>query len=104
MIKVVCINDEARPNEIPLNKWVKKDEMYEIIKITIHPNQKFINGVELAEISLTEEHLPYEYFKLDRFRFKIEDIPTLIELMKDSSELDNIDLEELLLESIGELV
>lgn len=98
MVKTICINDENRPKEIPQNKWLKKDSQYHIIKITIHPNQKNIQGCELAEISLDESCLPFEYFKLDRFAISKDDLESLIELMKLSSELNDVDINNLIKE------
>ena len=102
MIKAKCIKDSGRPKEVPENKWLKKGSIYTIIKITVHPNQKNIQGCELSEITLDESCTPYEYFKLDRFAISKDDIPALIELMKLSSELSDIDIVKLLeTEDIG---
>jgi len=34
-MKVVCINDSNRPNEISINNWVKKGDKYTPIKLCI---------------------------------------------------------------------
>ena len=96
MVKAICIDDSSRPKEIPEGKWIKKDNYYNVIKITIHPLQGGINGCELSEISLDESCLPYEYFRLSRFAFREEDIPALSELIKNSSELDEVDINDLI--------
>ena len=102
MIKAVCIDDSGKPAEIPQDKWIKKDETYNIIKITIHPKQKSIQGCEIAEITLDESCEPYEYFKLSRFAISQDDIPALIELAKMSSDISGIDVTKLLqAEEIG---
>ena len=99
MIKATCIDSEGKPKEIPQSKWLEKDKEYHIIKITIHKNQNNIQGCELAEISLDESCLPYEYFKLDRFAISKDDLEALIELMKLSSELNDVEIGELIKES-----
>lgn len=99
MIRTICINDENKPEKIPQKKWVEKDKEYHIIKITVHKNQNNIQGCELAEISLDESCLPYEYYKLDRFAISKDDLEALIELMKLSSELNDIEINELIKES-----
>ena len=99
MIKTLCINAEGKPKEIPQSKWLEKDKEYHIIKITVHKNQDNIQGCELAEISLDESCAPYEYYKLDRFAISKDDLEALIELMKLSSELNNVEIGELIKES-----
>jgi|JI8StandDraft_1071087.scaffolds.fasta_scaffold256623_2 hypothetical protein len=99
MVKATCVNDTNKPKQIPQNKWLVKDNEYTIIKVTIHPNQNGIQGCELAEISLDETCLPYEYYKLDRFAISQDDLEALIELMKLSSTLNDVEINELIKES-----
>lgn len=96
MIQAVCIDDSGRPKQIPDAKWVKKGKKYTIIKVTVHPDQNNIQGCELSEISLDESCAPYEYFRLTRFGINPRDIDKLMELIKLSSELSDIDIEKLL--------
>jgi hypothetical protein len=63
-IEVTCVDDSMRPNEIPFTNWVKKDEIYHIVKIIRCMGG--VVGVELAEIDL-KPYFPYKYFKLGRF-------------------------------------
>tara|TARA_B100000963_G_C22593729_1_gene656818 strand:- start:1021 stop:1293 length:273 start_codon:yes stop_codon:yes gene_type:complete len=65
-MKVVCIDDTNRPVDIPEHKWVRKDEIYTIVKIVKLNLQKNTLGVELEEIDLSD-CFPYEYFIADRF-------------------------------------
>lgn len=98
MIPCICIDDANKPLPIPKEKWVKLDEEYHIDLITIHPNQGFIQGCSLHEKPL-ENCAPFEYFKLSRFAIKLEDLEALIQLMKDSTELNDLDISKLLKES-----
>jgi len=69
-IEVVCINDEYKPETIPLSKWVKKGRTYHIVKIMKLKMQGGIAGVKLAELNI-DEYFPYQYFALSRFDFPI---------------------------------
>lgn len=66
-MQVVCINDNGRPNEVPPSKWVKKDEIYTVIRVMKLNVQGGIYGFELAEIDLKGCCSPYEYFAASRF-------------------------------------
>jgi hypothetical protein len=93
-VKAICINDSNRPKEIPPNKWVKKDNEYEIIFTCTAMPQKVL-AFQLAEIELTNDHLPYEYFKADRFAFTEENLLLLQQLIKDCEDID-FSIEELM--------
>jgi hypothetical protein len=65
-MRVVCLNSAGKPDKIPLEKWVKKGEVYTVIKaVNLAIGNKL--AFELDEIKLTEENFPYEYFSADRF-------------------------------------
>jgi hypothetical protein len=96
MIKAVCVNDSNRPDAIPISKWVKKGEIYTIIHVSVHTLQQGLQGVQLSEIHLDESCFPYEAFKLSRFAINVKDIPNLIELIKNCSELNDVDIQKLL--------
>jgi hypothetical protein len=63
---VVCVDASGKPESIPLSSWVKKDELYHILKVSHskHSNEYFF---ELEEIDLTP-FAPYKGFKMNRFR------------------------------------
>lgn len=64
----MCINDRGRPSHIPKNKWVVKGKIYTVVyAVMVMPQERI--AFHLAEIDLTEDHLPYEYFLSDRFAF-----------------------------------
>ena len=94
MVECICIDDSNRPKEIPINKWVKKGEKYNIIyTVRVLPQNEI--GVILSEIELTDKELPYEYFLLRRFSFTEENLQKLIELIKDCNDTD-FSMDELL--------
>jgi hypothetical protein len=66
MIKVVCLDDNNRPNEIPFSKWIKKGQEYTIVQFDWINQMNRILGVKLAEIDLSS-CFPYLYFRADRF-------------------------------------
>lgn len=94
MIRAICIDDSVKPKEIPSEKWLVKAEVYHVIYTTMVLPQKQL-AFHLAEIELTENELPYEYFLASRFLFTPEDLTKLIELIKDCNETD-FSMEDLL--------
>lgn len=45
-MKVMCIDDSARPESIPLSYWIVKDNIYTVINAF-----KDMNGVELVQLA-----------------------------------------------------
>jgi len=66
-MKVICINDKGRPSVIPISKWIKKDEEYNVIYFLKCNVQGGIYGYKLAEIELGPESEPYKCFAANRF-------------------------------------
>lgn len=95
MIKCLCIDDTARPNEVPLPKWVKKDEQYHITYTVVYLPQNVL-AFSLYEKPLGKSCYPYQYFVSTRFAVKAEDIEALMELVKDCNDSAMIDIDELM--------
>jgi hypothetical protein len=56
-MRVVCINDKNKPNEIPQNLWIKEKEIYEVKKVS---RDKYGNYMlTLVKPRLTKECWPY---------------------------------------------
>lgn len=72
MFKVVAIDDSNRPNDIPTSKWIKKDEVYTVIKMDYMNQQAGLLGFKLEEINI-DDCFPYQYFSANRFRPLTED-------------------------------
>ena len=85
MVECICINDKNKPDEIPINKWVKKGDAYTVIYTVVVLPQKQL-AFHLAEIELDESCSPYEYFLASRFAFRIEHLDKLMQLIKDCSD------------------
>ena len=89
--------------QIEIFNWIKKEETYHITHIYYHPNQG-IQGCSLYEKPLGEDCAPYESFKLSRFAISADDLEKLIELIKNCTELNDIDIKTLIEESQLEIV
>ena len=103
MIKIKCINDKDKPVEVDRNEWIKEGVEYEIVSVSWHPNQK-CNGCQLAEVALTEKSYPYEFYKLNRFAIQEKDLEKFLELVQNCTDLNDLNLEELLKETEIEVV
>tara|TARA_R110000868_G_scaffold17893_2_gene78029 strand:- start:176 stop:484 length:309 start_codon:yes stop_codon:yes gene_type:complete len=87
MIPCICIDATNKPNDIPNNKWLKKNQEYHVIyTITVLPQKQL--AFHLAEIELDETCYPYQYFLANRFAFTEENLLLLMELIKDCSDTD----------------
>jgi hypothetical protein len=69
--KVICINDNHRPNDVPTSKWVKKGETYHVIKVDRLLMQGGSLGFQLEEIDL-RDCVPYLYFSATRFGIPVD--------------------------------
>jgi hypothetical protein len=104
MIKAVCINDKHKPIEIPIDYWIKQGEPYHIIAIYKMVQPGAVMGVLLKEINLDENCTPFECFRIGRFGFTKEDLPTLIAMIEACEGLQDFDPMKLIEEEIGELL
>jgi hypothetical protein len=64
--KVMCINDSDRPDGIPTSKWVKKGNIYTVIKVSVINIQGRVLGFKLKELNI-DDCFPYQYFLASRF-------------------------------------
>jgi hypothetical protein len=71
-MKVICINDKNKPNEIPSSHWVKEGKEYTVVWAARLDIQG-IWGVKLAEIDLSA-FVPWTFFNSDRF-IPLDDLP-----------------------------
>lgn len=96
-VSCICIDDKNRPKEIPAKMWIMEGVEYTITHVYFvkNPNQYGIQGVLLEEVQI-KDCSPYESYRLSRFAFTKENFQKLIELALSCSELDKINLEEML--------
>lgn len=102
-VRCICIDDSNRPKEIPVSKWVVKDKEYTIVHVFYHPQQK-IQGVELGEVELDDSCFPYGSFALKRFTIFKEDLELFVSLLRDCTELNDIEINSLIEQCNLELV
>jgi hypothetical protein len=88
-VRVICINDKGRPNEIPLGKWPVKGKPYTITGfVRMLGTSGGGLGVTLAEMSL-EGCYPYKYYMASRFGVPVGDtslVERAEELLKEAKE------------------
>lgn len=99
MIPCICINENNKPSVIPASAWPKEGEKYHITHIgltTTLKDKKCIQAVTLHEIKIPAEAYPYEGYKISRFDFDPKDLPKLVEMIQNCTDLSKMDVLELL--------
>jgi hypothetical protein len=81
-MKVICVNSENKPKQIPIEKWIKTGEQYTVIGVTRLNIQKNKLGFVLAEIDLDDSCFPYHYFDSERFSI-LDSSKTLVEAQEE---------------------
>lgn len=66
-MKVICINDSNKPKKITEDQWVKKGQLYTVIRVVRLALQNDKLGLILKEIKLDKSCFPYEFYDSDRF-------------------------------------
>jgi hypothetical protein len=65
-MRVICIDNSNRPNEIPSSHWVEEGEVYTVLSTCKLNVQGGKTGFKLQEINI-DKYSPYEYFDSARF-------------------------------------
>lgn len=78
-MRVLCINDANKPNNIPESEWIKQGTVYTVISVAPMGLQAGKLGYKLQEIELTEASFPYEYYDASRFAIIIESEEEVLE-------------------------
>lgn len=66
-MRVICIDADKKPKNVPIEEWVKEGEMYNVTRIVRMGLQKDIYGFLLKEIQLSSKSFPYELYNSSRF-------------------------------------
>ena len=66
-MKVICIDADKKPKNVPIEEWVKEGEMYNVTRIVRMGLQKDIYGFLLKEVQLSSRSFPYELYDATRF-------------------------------------
>ena len=91
-MKVICIDADKKPKNIPIEEWVKEGEMYNVTRIVRMGLQKDIYGFLLKEVQLSSRSFPYELYDSSRF------LP--IGILSDMKEEEKVNIEDVNLELI----
>ena len=86
-MKVICIDADKKPKNIPIEEWVKEGEMYNVTRIVKMGLQKDIYGFILKEIQLSSKSFPYELYDSSRFL----PIELLSEIKKEKKQEINVE-------------
>ena len=65
-MKVLCIDDAGRPNDIPNSQWVKEGSIYHVTNAVKCNIQGGLLGFELKEVNL-DGCAPYKFYAASRF-------------------------------------
>ena len=91
-MKVICIDADNKPKNVPIEEWVKEGEMYNVTRIVRMGLQKDIYGFLLKEIQLSSRSFPYELYDSSRF-LPIELLSTMKEDKKEEVNTEEACLE-----------
>ena len=91
-MKVICIDADNKPKNVPIEEWVKEGEMYNVTRIVRMGLQKNIYGFLLKEVQLSSRSFPYELYDSSRF------LP--IGILSDMKEEEKVNIEDVNLELI----
>jgi hypothetical protein len=91
-MKVICIDADNKPQNIPIEEWVKEGDMYNVTRIVRMGLQKDIYGFLLKEVQLSSRSFPYELYDSSRF------LP--IGILSDMKEEKKVNIEDVNLELI----
>ena len=91
-MKVICIDADKKPKNVPIEEWVKEGEMYNVTRIVRMGLQKKTYGFLLKEVQLSSRSFPYELYDSSRF------LP--IGILSDIKEEEKVNIEDVNLELI----
>lgn len=98
-VRVICIDDKNRPTEIPSTKWIKEGETYHVLFVVYSVPSKTM-AFDLEEIDLDKSCEPYQHFSAKRFGIHQDDLEEFLQLIKDCSDMNDINIEESVLEMV----
>lgn len=86
-MKVKCINDSNRPNDIPTSKWIIKDKVYTVI----NEYSDTVNGHKGYELSEVAPDPPYYGYSAHRFR-ELDSLEALQYAEQEIAERETVEL------------
>lgn len=99
-IRVICIDDKNRPEEVSEKFWIKEGEQYtvEYIYRSLNPNSFDQLMLDLKEVKMDESCNPYLYYSINRFAIHKDDIEEFNYLCQITAK--DIEIETLIKETI----
>lgn len=91
-MRVICIDSDKKPKNVPIEEWVKEGETYTVTRIVRMGLQKETYGFLLKEVQLSSRSFPYELYDSSRF------LP--IGILSDMKEEKEVNVEDVNLELI----
>lgn len=85
-MKVICIDDTHKPNDISIKNWVVKGQVYTVVKMCI---SKLTGDKYFVLNEITTGNALYGGYHVRRFSIAPEDIDELVK--KDELELEEVD-------------
>jgi hypothetical protein len=73
-MRVLCINDKKKPEQIPQAEWIEEGVIYTVTKAINLPLQSGIAGFLLKEVSLSPDCFPYEFYSSNRFGIILDNV------------------------------
>lgn len=77
-LKVTCINDAERPNEVRITNWIKKGNDYTPIKIV----KSKLSGDRFFVLEEVQPDAPYGGYNINRFALSQDTINQIEEMIK----------------------
>ncbi len=91
-MKVICIDADNKPKNVPVEEWVQEGDTYTVTRIVRMGLQKNTYGYLLKEVQLSSKSFPYELYNSSRF------LP--IDILYNIKEEEKVNIEEACLELI----
>ncbi len=91
-MKVICIDADNKPKNVPVEEWVQEGDTYTVTRIVRMGLQKDIYGFLLKEVQLSSKSFPYELYNSSRF------LP--IDILSNIKEEEKVNIEDVNLELI----
>jgi len=86
-MRVLCINDKKKPEQIPQSQWIEEGVIYTVTKAIHLPLQPGIAGFLLKEVSLSQDCFPYEFYSSNRFGIILDNVEEVSELVEEELSL-----------------
>lgn len=68
-MKVICIDDTHKPNEVQQKNWVKKGKEYTALRLYRNP----LSGEQFFALEEVQPDPPYAGYKVQRFSFDVDE-------------------------------